>query len=124
MRTSHILFTASVFLVSACGSSPAPAVPADPLPSGSIDVSMTENGFEPASISVGKGQAVCWTNKHEGEARWPASDNHPTHELYPEFDPHTPVRDGTHWCFTFLKPGTWKYHDHLFPDFLGTVVVQ
>jgi plastocyanin len=85
---------------------------------------MTADGFSPETLTVEKGTSVCFENKHEGEARWPASDNHPTHEIYSEFDPHTPVREGAHWCFVFLKPGNWKYHDHLLPDFRGTVVVR
>jgi hypothetical protein len=51
----------------------------------------------------------------DDEAHWPASDDHPTHEEHPEFDPRKPVQPNTEWSFTFERPGQWKYHDHMNP---------
>lgn len=84
---------------------------------------MIANGFTPDPITVSKGQEVCWVNK-DTDGRWPASNIHPTHEIYSEFDPKKPVVVGETWCFTFDKPGIWKYHDHLLPEFVGTVNVE
>lgn len=122
MRSSSII--AAAFLFSACASIPAPSASRDTLPAEHTEVIMNTDGFSPASVSLMAGDTVCWMNEHAGEARWPASNDHPTHEEYAEFDPQTPVRDGNHWCFTFSKPGSWVYHDHLFPEFRGTVVVK
>ena len=84
---------------------------------------MSTVGFEPKTITVEKGTKVCFIN-NDIEARWPASNIHPTHEIFPEFDPKTPIHSREEWCFTFKKSGTWKYHDHLLPEYSGTVNVD
>lgn len=83
---------------------------------------MLKGAFEPSNISVQLGDTVCFENRDE-EARWPASNIHPTHDIYPEFDPRTPVRPGETWCFIFTKAGIWKFHDHLLPELIGTITV-
>lgn len=83
---------------------------------------MTTQGFEPKEITIQKGETVVFVNEAP-EDRWPASNIHPTHEIYPEFDPKTKVAPGKSWQFTFDKAGTWKYHDHLIPTDSGTVTV-
>jgi hypothetical protein len=55
---------------------------------------------------------------------WPASDLHPTHLIYPEFDPKKPIASGQTWSFVFTKAGTWKYHNHLNPLQTGRVVIE
>ena len=53
-----------------------------------------------------------------------ASDEHPTHLLYPEFDQYKTAERGKDiFRFTFEKVGTWNYHDHLNATMGGTVVV-
>lgn len=84
---------------------------------------MISAGFDPETVTVKKGTEVCYVNE-DMEARWPASNIHPTHEIYSDFDPKTPVRSGDTWCFDFTKSGIWKFHDHLFPEFVGTVNVE
>lgn len=84
---------------------------------------MTSGAFTPATLSIRTGQQVCWVN-YDSEGRWPASNIHPTHEIYPEFDPSKPMKPGETWCFVFKKPGIWKFHDHLFPELIGTVNVE
>jgi hypothetical protein len=54
---------------------------------------------------------------------WPASDFHPTHNLYPEFDPKKPIAQNSSWVFVFDKSGKWTYHNHLFPSQIGTIIV-
>ena len=63
-------------------------------------------------------------NDNPNESFWPASNIHPTHMIYPEFDAKRPVASGKDWSFTFTKKGTWRYHDHLNPEATGTVVVE
>jgi len=90
---------------------------------GSVVVHATDGGFEPRSVEIYAGDTVVFENVG-GEAHWPASDDHPTHEEYPEFDPKKPVQPDTEWSFTFDRPGKWKYHDHMNPYLTGEVVVR
>jgi plastocyanin len=85
-------------------------------------IRMTENGFEPRELTVTAGDEVLFINNDERD-RWPASNFHPTHTLYPEFDTKDHVKPGESWKFTFNEPGTWRMHDHLIPHFTGTIVV-
>lgn len=83
--------------------------------------------FTPAKLTVKAGTTVIFSNTSE-RPMWVASDVHPTHELYPEFDTGatnggrpSPGEDGE---FTFERIGTWSYHDHNNPSVTGTVVVN
>jgi plastocyanin len=94
---------------------------AHPLDEGSVVVHVTNDGFEPRSVEVGAGETVVFENVDD-EGHWPASDDHPTHELYPAFDPKKPIQPNTSWSATLDRPGTWKYHDHMNPTLTGEVV--
>lgn len=87
-----------------------------------VTVTITENGYGPAKLTVKNGTRVTFKNTSE-ELRWPASNIHPTHLVYPEFDPKKPVGKGQEWQFTFTKAGVWHFHDHLFPYLTGTITV-
>ncbi len=87
------------------------------------EIIMTEQGFEPSKVEIPEGGTVEFVNK-SGVERWPASNFHPSHLLYPEFDPKQGIKDGETWTFKFEKVGVWKFHDHLFPQFSGTVTVK
>jgi len=89
---------------------------------GSVVVYVTDKGFEPESVEIGAGDTVVFENV-DREEHWPASDDHPTHTRYPEFDPKKPLESDTKWSFTFDKPGEWKYHDHQNPYLKGEIVV-
>ena len=65
-----------------------------------------------------------FVNETKSSFVWPASDLHPTHSLYSEFDPGEPFESGKAWAFTFDKPGQWGYHDHLKPNHRGVVTVE
>jgi plastocyanin len=86
-------------------------------------VHLTNQGFEPARIEVKLGETVVFIN-NSSRKFWPASDLHPTHSIYPEFDAHAAIDPGGRWSFTFSKIGTWRYHDHLAPAARGVVVVH
>ena len=90
---------------------------------GSVVVHVTDEGFEPRSITVEAGRTVVFENVGD-EAHWPASDDHPTHQEYPGFDPRKPVPPGEEWSFTFDRPGEWRYHDHMNPYLTGEIVVR
>lgn len=90
--------------------------------SGEAVVEMTENGFIPEEITVRRGTKVIFVNQ-DSLWRWPASDLHPTHNVYPEFDPREAIAPSKEWEFTFEKRGEWHYHDHLAPYILGKIIV-
>lgn len=86
-------------------------------------IHMTPQGFEPKEVNIQKGDTVTFVND-DIQDRWPASNIHPTHEIYPAFDPKKEVAPGSSWEFTFDKAGTWKYHDHIFATQSGTIIVE
>lgn len=86
-------------------------------------VHMTANGFSPQEVTIQKGETVVFIND-DSQNHWPASNIHPTHEIYPEFDPKTTIAPGKSWEFAFDKAGTWKYHDHILSTQSGTVIVE
>jgi len=86
-------------------------------------VVMKEDSFEPETLTVQKCTKVIFKNQDK-VSRWPASNLHPTHGVYPEFDPLEPVEKGAEWSFIFDKTGSWRYHDHLLPSIRGTIIVS
>jgi plastocyanin len=90
--------------------------------SGVATVRITEDGFNPAELTVTPGTVIRFTNDDE-YWHWPASDPHPTHTFYSEIDPLEPVAPGTSWEVTVTKPGAWGLHDHLAPYIIGTLTV-
>lgn len=94
---------------------------------GVVTVTYDSNGFSPKEIVIAKGATVSFDNKTE-IPMWVASDPHPEHFDYPEFDvirvngqypePRNDFR------FTFDKPGIWTYHNHTMPGDIGKVTVQ
>lgn len=90
--------------------------------SGSVEIKMIANGFEPNSVTIKQGTKVSFVNT-DSNPHWPASVPHPTHTDYPGFDPLQAVSPGENWTFSFDKVGTWGYHDHLNPSTHGTIIV-
>ena len=80
-------------------------------------------GFTPKTVTIKKGETVVFRNK-TGKAASVASDLHPVHTIYPEFDQYkTDQRGKDEFRFSFEKIGTWNYHDHLNAVNVGTIVV-
>ncbi len=88
----------------------------------SVIVQVTDKGFEPESVEIGLGDTIVFENVGQ-KGHWPASDDHPTHTRYPEFDPRQSLEPNTEWSFTFDKAGDWKYHDHQNPYLKGKIIV-
>ena len=82
-----------------------------------------DTGFDPENIVIERGTKVIFKNIGE-QLHWPASNLHPTHGIYPEFDPQQPIEPGGEWNFVFDKAGVWRYHDHLNPILRGTINVE
>ena len=86
-------------------------------------VSITKDGFVPATIQIKKGSQVTWTNK-DSSSHQIASDPHPTHTNLKGLVGDKLAKDES-FAFIFEKTGTFTYHDELNPlKFQGTVKVQ
>ncbi len=85
-------------------------------------VSMEPGKFVPDTLTIRAGDRVTFVNR-DTEPRWPASNLHPTHGIYPEFDPQESVPPGSSWSFVFDRAGGWKFHDHLIPGLRGIIQV-
>lgn len=83
---------------------------------------MTQDGFEPRELTITLGDTITFVNKDDTD-RWPASNLHPTHDIYPEFDSKQGIVSGSLWSFTFDRAGEWRYHDHIFPHLRGKILV-
>lgn len=86
------------------------------------EVILDEAGFQPNELMISQGDIVVFKTTR-GKEFWPASNLHPTHGIYPEFDPKQPIAPEESWTFRFDEVGEWKYHDHLAPNFRGVVKV-
>lgn len=85
-------------------------------------VVLTDKGFVPDTVFI-KAHGTVTFSTDVKRPFWPASDPHPIHTLYSEFDPKTPIQSGDSWAFTFDRVGQWGYHDHLRSYFVGTIHV-
>lgn len=86
-------------------------------------IEMVEDGFLPTETVVDESSSVIFINK-DTKARWPASNVHPTHDIYPDFDPKQPIKPGESWAFKPTKTGSFKYHDHLLPHLRGNLTIN
>ncbi len=92
----------------------------------SASVSVSSSGFSPASVTIGVGGTVTWTNSGSS-AVYVAPDFHPSHLRYRgiwDDDGTGNIGPGERYSFTFAQAGTYSYHDHLNPSRVGTVIVQ
>lgn len=88
-----------------------------------VNVSIDDEGFDPATITIPVGTTVVFTNN--GQAlHWPASDPHPTHTNVSGFDAEKGLPTGETYSFTFTEQGTFGMHDHLNAKMKGLIVVQ
>ncbi|XKT74457.1 MAG: hypothetical protein ACJKTH_03820 [Patescibacteria group bacterium UBA2163] len=86
-------------------------------------ITLTETGYVPEELEIEEGDTVVF-NTELKKPHWPASNLHPSHRDYPEFDPKRPVSAEETWEFTFGQTGEWDFHDHLAPYFTGVIIVK
>ncbi len=86
-------------------------------------VVLREDGFHPRALTISPGDTVTFITKRD-KYFWPASDFHPTHSLFPSFDPKEPIAPDMSWSYTFDTPGTYTFHDHLAAYFFGVIQVR
>lgn len=84
---------------------------------------LTTEGFVPNELYVLRGGTVVFINQSD-HPFWPASNLHPDHSIYSEFDPREPIDVGKEWAFVFEKPGIWGFHDHVRSYYTGIVHVS
>ena len=103
----------------------------------SVTVTYTNKGFEPNTVQIKPGDTVEWRNTSD-KLMWVASDPHPSHTDLPGFDERGIDSDQTKYFipvayahskvtryeYTFLKVGSWHYHNHLIPNDRGVVIVK
>lgn len=101
-------------------------------------IEMRPSGFSPRSIRISVGDTVTFTNVDRSGSVWPASVSHPQHLAYPGsgiskcgtdqegsiFDACKEINPGESYSFTFNEVGIWRYHNHLIPSYVGTVIVS
>lgn len=85
-------------------------------------VTLTKSGYKPKFLIVKKNTQVIFKS-NSTKFFWPASDVHPYHYIYPEFDAKNLVPGSSSWSFNFNKVGFWNFHDHLYPSFKGSIIV-
>ncbi len=85
-------------------------------------ITRTAGGWSPEELVVPLNASVTFATELSLE-HWPASNVHPTHDIYPEFDPLRPLSPGETWSFTFTKEGRFHFHDHLAANAAGVVEV-
>lgn len=88
-----------------------------------VTITLTDDGFSPAEVRIALHGTVTFRSERETPF-WPASDLHPSHGLYSEFDPLRPLQQDEEWSFTFDRPGDWGFHDHLRSYFTGFIHVS
>ena len=92
-----------------------------------VTVTYTDSGFSPQNVEIAIGSTVNFVNKSTIPL-WVASDPHPEHTDYPEFDTPKVTGDmprlGEDFSFTFEKTGTWKYHSHAASGDVSPVAVH
>ena len=99
----------------------------------SATITYSGTSFSPQEVTIKKGGTVTWKNT-SGGSMWVASAQHPTHMVYSgtsrtEHCPDTANSTfdqcvgGGDYSFTFVKTGTWGYHDHLNVSAFGKVIV-
>lgn len=100
---------------------PVPDNSASPAPETAVisTVEYTDSGFSPATLTIRVGATVQFINKTT-RPMWVASNPHPVHTDLPGFDS---LSASSTYSYTFTKPGTWAYHNHLNPSSTGQVVV-
>lgn len=88
-----------------------------------VNISYTNSCFVSGNQSIKKGDTIRFTNNSNG-SMWPASDRHPEHDIYSEFDSKGPIGNGGMYTFTFTRTGTWGYHDDIKPGCGGAITVS
>lgn len=110
-------------------------LPTTPEADATVVIEYRETGFVPPEVTVTVGTTVEWQNPL-GRPLWVASDPHPSHtnlegfdqrgvsaQTAPRFTRSAHAHGSEAYSYTFTKVGVWNYHNHLYPQDRGTVIV-
>lgn len=96
-------------------------------------VRFTDNGFNPSTLTIQKGEEVVFLDE-SSRTMWVATDNHPTHTKYDgtslrshcsgSTDTFDQCETGSSFSFTFNKTGSFGYHNHKPFVSGGTIIVE
>lgn len=92
-------------------------------PTGQMTVTVSEAGISPSSLTVKAGDSVTFTNTGS-QVHQINSNPHPTHTDYPPLNTIGKLDPGQSKSLIFPTAGSYGFHDHLNPDFKGTIIVQ
>ncbi len=85
-------------------------------------VSITADGFVPATLIMNKNTKVTFTN-NDSKPRQLQANPHPNGTSLPDFKSKVLSSSQT-YTYTFSKSGSFGYHDHLDPKVNGTIEVK
>lgn len=88
-----------------------------------VTITYKDGVFTPSTVTIKKDTTVKFVNGGNDQM-WVASAPHPQHTNLPGFDQLKAVGRGESYEYTFIKVGSWKYHNHVNPTAFGTVVVE
>lgn len=77
-------------------------------------VTLNDDGFVPATITVNHGTQLTWTNRGSSSHQV-AADPYPLNNSIPGFDSTRSLLPGDSLTFTFDRTGTYHLHDQLNP---------
>jgi hypothetical protein len=101
---------------------PGKAAAADLRGQDEVHIVLTDKGWEPSKVLISEGTTVVFSSQRP-YPYWPASNEHPSHSIYPEFDPKEPVMASSTWSFR-PKQGVWGFHDHIRSYYSGVLYVE
>lgn len=86
------------------------------------EVIYSDGGFAPSPVTVKVGSVVTFVNESSGQMQV-ESDPYPTHSILPDLYETTSVGRAGVYEYTFIRVGTWIYHNRASRNVKGTVIV-
>lgn len=125
-----ILFIGGFFYITQQPSQPSPQAPQTEITlpdqineTKETTIEINAKGFLPEQVRIKAGDKVTWVN-NDTDDHQVSSDLHPTHLIYPPINTIDTLAPAQKKSLTFPEKGTYKYHDHLNPQFRGSVTVE
>lgn len=87
-----------------------------------VEITYENNAFSPQNVTINSGDTVKFVVKN-GLVQV-ASNPHPTHTGYADFDSLVTLKAGQTYEFTFTKTGSFGFHNHLKQSEMGTIFVK
>jgi plastocyanin len=86
-------------------------------------ISITDQGFSPATITVPRNTIVIWQAVSNNKPVIIASNPYPTNDDLKDLK-STQLGPGASYRYQFKNSGTYNYHDDLDPTVNGTIIVE